>query len=116
MSTLTKLIDQAVAPIETDLEGWEVIDGAPSMKTWIEYRSPDGCMISGCWEATPGTYRATYSTWEFIHLIEGEVVITPDGGEAQTFGPGDAAVLEAGFSGTWEIKKTVYKHFAIKLG
>ena len=38
-------------------------------------------MISGWWEATPGTWHAKYESWEFIHLIEGAAIITPDGGE-----------------------------------
>jgi uncharacterized cupin superfamily protein len=42
-------------------------------------------------------------------------VVTPDDGEPQSFGPGDAFMLEKGFSGTWLIKSKVYKHFAIKL-
>ena len=30
-------------------------------------------------------------------------------------GPGDAFVVEAGFTGTWEIKEPVLKHFDIQL-
>lgn len=115
MRTITKIIDKTIEPILSDLEGWKVVAGSPSMKTWIEYTSPDESMITGCWEATPGTYHATYATWEFIHLIAGEVIITADDGEPQTYNAGDAVILEAGFSGTWEIKETVFKHFAIKL-
>jgi uncharacterized cupin superfamily protein len=50
-----------------------------------------------------------------VHLIEGKVTVTPDDGEPQSFGPGDAFMLEKGFSGTWDIQEKVYKHFAIKL-
>lgn len=115
MNTLSRIVDCTVSPIETDLDGWKVIAGSPTMKTWIEYTSPDESMITGCWEATPGTYHATYASWEFIHMISGEVVITPEGGEPQTFKGGDAFMFEADFVGTWEIKETVFKHFAIKL-
>ena len=112
---LTKITDKTVTPIETDLEGWQKVDGEPTMKTWIEYTSPDKSMITGCWEATIGTYRASYASWEFVHLIEGKVVITPDDGEATTFEAGDAFMVEKGFEGTWEIQEKVFKHFAIKL-
>lgn len=115
MTVVTKIIDRTVEPITTDLEGWTVAAGNPTMKTWIEYTSPDESMITGCWEATPGTYHATYASWEFIHILEGEVVITPEGGEPQAYAAGDTAMLEADFVGTWEIKKTIFKHFAIKL-
>lgn len=102
-------------PVTDDLEGWTVVEGSPSMKTWVLDTSNDGSMISGTWEATPGTYHATYTEYEFVHMIEGRIVITPDGGEPVTLTPGDAFVVEAGFKGTWKIEEPVRKHFAIKL-
>ena len=105
----------AATPIETDLDGWKKIEGHPTMKTWIEYTSDDGSMISGWWAATPGTYHATYAALELVHMIEGQITITPEGGEPVTIGPGDAFVVEKNFVGTWKIEKEVFKHFSIKL-
>ena len=65
--------------------------------------------------ATPGTYHATYAAPEFVHMIEGRITITPDGGQPVTVGPGDAFVVEADFKGTWKITEEVFKHFTIKL-
>lgn len=110
----SKLPDRSVDPILDDLDGWTKVDGEPSMKTWIEYTSEDGKLLSGCWEATTGTYHVIYDAWEFVHLIEGEIVITPDGEASYTVGPGDAFVVEANFAGTWEIKEKVLKHFVVK--
>jgi uncharacterized cupin superfamily protein len=72
-------------------------------------------MISGTWEATPGSYHATYTAYEFVHLIKGRITITPDDGDPKKVGPGDAFVVEAGFKGVWKIDEKVLKHFAIKL-
>ena len=105
----------AVTPIEENLEGWVVTDGTPSMKTWILHSTEDGTMISGCWEATPGTFHATYTAYEFVHLIEGRITITPDGGEPVTVTAGDAFAVEKEFKGTWKIEEKVRKHFAIRL-
>ena len=107
--------NKTVMPIETDLDGWKKVEGNPTMKTWIEYTSDDESMISGWWEATPGTYHASYESWEFVHLIEGQITITPDGGSPNQVGPGDAFVVEKGFKGTWKIEQKALKHFAIKL-
>jgi hypothetical protein len=116
MDYLFKLNNQnLIEPITEDLDGWKVVDGHPTMKTWIMRTSNDGVMISGIWTATPGTYHATYSEYEFVHLIEGSITITPDGGIPTYMGPGDAFVVEAGFSGTWKITDSVVKHFDIKL-
>ena len=59
MDYLFKLDNQdLIEPITEDLEGWRVIEGEPTMKTWIMRTSNDGSMISGVWTATPGTYHA----------------------------------------------------------
>jgi uncharacterized cupin superfamily protein len=102
-------------PSTAILDGWRVIDGQPTMKTWVQHTSADGRMISGTWEATPGSYHATYAAYEFVHIMEGEITITPDGGVPIHVGPGDAFVIEANFKGTWKIEKAVRKHFCIPL-
>ncbi len=43
----SKLPDRSVDPILDDLDGWKKVDGEPSMKTWIEYTSEDGKLLSG---------------------------------------------------------------------
>lgn len=113
--SITVIPAPSVEPITDDLPGWTKVSGDPSMKTWIEYKSPDETMIAGWWEATTGTYYAEYASWEFIHLIEGKVIITPDGGEAVEVGPGEAFIFEADFKGHWKIVEPVKKHFTIKL-
>ncbi len=102
-------------PMVTDLDGWVKVDGNPTMKTWVQHTTIDGSVISGTWEATPGTWHTTYKFYEFVHLIEGQITITPDGGEPVTMRPGDSFAVEAGFKGTWRIDQPVRKHFCIKL-
>jgi uncharacterized cupin superfamily protein len=105
------------SPITDDLEGWTAVDGKPkaTMKTWIQHTSTDGSIISGVWQATPGFYHTSYAAYEFVHLIEGNITITPDGGTAQHYGPGDGFTVDVGFEGVWEITKAVKKHFVIKI-
>lgn len=85
------------------------------MKTWVLHTSADGTMMSGYWEATQGSYHATYTAYEFVHLIAGKIIITPDGGAPVTVVAGDAFVVEKDFKGTWEIVEAVRKHFDFKL-
>lgn len=116
MQTITRLGDTSgIEPDTNDLDGWVVTEGTPSMRTWALHTSSDGSMLSGVWECTPGTYHATYSAYEFVHMIEGRIVITPDGGTPVTVKAGDAFVVEADFKGTWKIEETVRKHFDFKL-
>ena len=102
-------------PRLTDLDGWTKIEGNPTMKTWVQHTSLDGSVISGTWEATPGTWATTYKFYEFVHLIEGQITITADGAAPVILRAGDAFVVEPGFTGTWAIEAPVRKHFCIKL-
>ena len=116
MATITKLAAlSTVTASDATLDGWVVTAGQPTMKTWVLHTSADGTMMSGYWEATPGTYHATYTAYEFVHLIAGRIIITPDGGAAVTVGSGDSFVVEKDFKGTWEIVEAVRKHFDFKL-
>ena len=57
MKHLFKLDNQQSTEVISEiLEGWTVVEGSPTMKTWILHTSNDGSMISGIWKATPGTY------------------------------------------------------------
>jgi uncharacterized cupin superfamily protein len=113
MATLVPLAEKAATPIETDLDGWKKVEGEPTMTTWIEYATDEA--LCGNWEATVGTYHATYASWEYVHMLEGKIIITPDGGESFTVKAGDAFVVEKDFKGTWKIEEKVLKHFYIKL-
>lgn len=113
--TVFRFPEPGPEPITTDLEGWTKIEGDPTMRYWVQHASLDGGMISGTWEATTGTWHASYQFYEFVHLIEGRITITPDGGDPVTLTPGDAFVVEPTFKGTWTIEEPVRKHFAIKL-
>ena len=99
-----------------DLPGWVVVEGRPPMKTAVPHTTADGKVMSGTWQATPGTYHATYTDYEFVHMIAGRIVITPDGGTPVEVGPGDAFVVEADFKGTWKIVEPVTKHFVVRVG
>ncbi|MES0199096.1 cupin domain-containing protein [Mesorhizobium sp. M7A.F.Ca.US.008.03.1.1] len=99
-----------------DLAGWIVVEGKPTMQTAVQHTTEDGKVLSGTWRATPGTYHATYTDYEFVHMIAGRIIITPDGGTPVEVGPGDAFVVEADFKGTWKIIEPVTKHFVVRIG
>ena len=114
---LTKFDDiKKTEPETDDLEGWVVVQGKPTMRTQILHTNNEKNMISGIWEATPGTYHATYSAYEFVHIISGKIKITPDDGTGpKIVGSGDTFIVESNFKGTWEIQEKVLKHFDFML-
>ncbi|MCP9778497.1 MULTISPECIES: cupin domain-containing protein [unclassified Cyanobium] len=53
----------------------------------------------------------TYDEQETCLLLEGDVSVTPAGGEPVRFGAGDLVVFDTGLSCTWEVHVPVRKHY-----
>ena len=50
-------------------------------------------------------------TKETCYFLEGDVVVTPDGGEPVEVGVGDLVTFPEGMSCTWEVRVAVRKHY-----
>lgn len=90
------------------------ISGDPMEASKIVWTSPDGTVMIGVWECTPGTFSATrvgYS--EVAHIIAGDFRLTDSEGTATDHGPGDLVVTNEGWVGTWDVRETVRKVFVI---
>ncbi|HEY9661852.1 MAG TPA: cupin domain-containing protein, partial [Allocoleopsis sp.] len=57
------------------------------------------------------TFPWTYDEQETCYFLEGEVMVTPTGGQPVSMGKGDLVTFPAGMSCTWEILKDVRKHY-----
>lgn len=63
------------------------------------------------WTKEASEFPWTYDAEETCYLLEGDVIVTPDGGESVQFGKGDLVTFPAGMSCTWKILKDVRKHY-----
>jgi uncharacterized cupin superfamily protein len=63
------------------------------------------------WEKEESIFPWTYDSTEVCLFLEGDVVVTPDGGAPITMGKGDLVTFPEGMSCTWEIRKAVRKHY-----
>lgn len=63
------------------------------------------------WEKGASTFPWSYGDAETCYFLEGEVVVTPDGGEPVTMGKGDLVTFPAGMSCVWAISAAVRKHY-----
>ncbi|MDQ6989622.1 MAG: cupin domain-containing protein [Mariprofundaceae bacterium] len=63
------------------------------------------------WEKEVSSFPWTYDTAEVCYVLEGDVIVTPDGGKSVCFGKGDLVTLPAGMSCFWEILSAVKKHY-----
>lgn len=89
-----------------------LVSGSPASTVWNAFSDASGRFHVGHWSAEPGVRAVRYDETEFCLILEGRVLLQgPDG--AAEFGPGDAFVVEAGFTGTWESIGRVTKLYAI---
>jgi len=63
------------------------------------------------WSKEVSKFPWTYGEREIAYVLEGEVVVTPNGGEPVSFGKGDLVTFPSGMSCTWEVKKALRKHY-----
>ena len=63
------------------------------------------------WGCEVSTFPWTYDEQETCLLLEGDVTVTPDGGNPVRFGAGDLVVFDTGLSCTWEVHAPVRKHY-----
>jgi uncharacterized cupin superfamily protein len=63
------------------------------------------------WEKEVSRFPWTYDTRETCYLLEGDVIVTPDGGQPVRIQRGDLVTFPGGMSCVWEIRSPVRKHY-----
>ena len=57
------------------------------------------------WTCEESSFDWTYDDKETCLLLEGEVMVTPEGGDPVKFGAGDLVVFPAGMDCRWDVNK-----------
>jgi uncharacterized cupin superfamily protein len=63
------------------------------------------------WEKETSEFPWHYADQETCYVLEGEVTVTPDGGEPVLIQAGDLATFPEGMSCTWKITRDIRKHY-----
>jgi uncharacterized protein len=63
------------------------------------------------WQKEISKFPWTYDDQETCYFLEGDVIVTPDGGSPVQMGKGDLVTFPARMSCTWEIREAVRKHY-----
>lgn len=63
------------------------------------------------WEKEVSEFPWEYDEQETCFLLEGEVEVTPEGGDPVRFGAGDLVTFPAGLKCVWKILRDVRKHY-----
>ena len=90
------------------------ISGKPKTTTQNFYTDATGTFFSGIWTSTKGKWPVAYAEEEFVYLLSGKVKLTATNGQSKTFKKGEAFVIPAGFTGSWETLAPIKKFYAIQ--
>lgn len=63
------------------------------------------------WSAEVSEFPWSYDMTETCYVLEGRVVVTPDGGEPVEIQPGDLVTFPVGMSCTWKVVEPIRKHY-----
>ncbi|MBE9042622.1 cupin domain-containing protein [Oscillatoriales cyanobacterium LEGE 11467] len=83
------------------------IDRQPSQSKLNEL----GVFDWAIWTKEVSKFPWTYDAEETCYFLEGDVVVTPEGGEPVEMGKGDLVTFPVGMSCTWNIRADVKKHY-----
>jgi hypothetical protein len=95
------------------IEPAKLISGTPNQSFNTQFSNYRGNFHCGVWVSEPGTWRVHYTEDEFCMMLEGEAVLTDAAGVSRRYAAGDAFVVPAGFSGSWQSIGNVRKYYAI---
>ena len=105
-------LEKSVSPTHSSPPTGDIIDGAPEFTTWT-LENKDG-LRSGIWQCTPGKWSMTYEVWEYVHILEGFTIITPQDGDPVELHAGDSYIFRVGLGCTWDVKQTLLKEFVTR--
>ena len=89
-------------------------EGASRPRGYTAFADPSGAFTAGVWACDAGTLQIeNLAIDEACYLIDGEVVITDRHGNTERFGPGEAFLLQSGFTGIWHMPRPIRKYNAM---
>jgi uncharacterized protein len=63
------------------------------------------------WEKEVSKFPIDFDEKETAYILEGEIIVTPKGGEPVRIVPGDLVVFPEGLDSDWEVVKPLRKHY-----
>jgi uncharacterized cupin superfamily protein len=112
---------QHIASTRVDAERWEpyplpaatIVAGDPAARVhWARVSGPgEPPYYAGVWTAEPSTFDFVFELNETAVILEGDLVVTQQGGPTLHLRPGDVATFPRGARTRWEIRSRLKKVF-----
>ena len=113
MSTSIVRLDGALEAEVSEPPAERLFAGRPELQVRNYFSDISQQFFAGRWSATRGKWRVRYTENELCVMTAGKVIIESTSGERSSFAAGDAFVIPAGFTGTWEVIEDCSKIYAI---
>ena len=107
-SFVNRVADLELEPAPLDRE--TVLEGSPEVSELVRATSPDGRVVRGVWEITPGVVEDVEADELFV-VVSGRATVEVEGGATLELEPGVVGVLRAGDHAVWRIHETLRKVF-----
>jgi uncharacterized cupin superfamily protein len=107
----------AVAGVELEpgtLDPSQVVEGSPAVTERVLWTSPDGRLVAGVWQITPGVVTDVEADEVFV-VLAGRATVEVQDGPTLELHPGDMGVLRAGDRTVWRVHETLRKVFQLTL-
>ena len=89
-------------PGEFDDEGIEREED--SQATFRQHNFHTGKIMVSVYESDPATVQIDGSLYdEYVYILEGRLILTPEGGDSYEFTVGDSLVVPKGYKGEWRM-------------
>jgi uncharacterized protein len=89
-----------------------ILEGSPEVSELVLATSPDGRVVRGVWQITPGVVQDVEADELFV-VVSGRATVEVQGGPTLELEPGVVGVLRAGDCAVWRIHETLRKVFQI---
>lgn len=87
------------------------VSGQPLQTYQNYYKSEDGNLAAGIWSCEVGTFTVNFTEHEYIHILNGTIIIKDNNGQELRLTSGMHVVIPQGFQGTWQIVEAATKVF-----
>ncbi len=64
------------------------------------------------WDKEISEFEIDFDETEVAYVLEGEIIVTPKGGEPVRIVPGDLVSFHAGLDSHWQVVKPLLKHYS----
>ena len=114
MSNATIGSASSIAMSDYEIPAEWILEGNPDAKIWIHAQSADKTVTHGVWQCNASRFNWVHEGDDFVALLEGEVLVTEEGGDAHTLRAGDFGHMPIGTKTKWHVPEYIRKTFILR--